>query len=191
MKLLLSFLICIIAIVLSYTHKNNLDHIKDLVSYIQQQVQVPLPSIVSKYFDEVHSTTTFDTPIVRPVDDMALPRAIRQVFLAIEQGEGAGARVRRSIGTAKLRNFSPFLMLDHFSIGRGAGFPDHPHRGQETITYLLSGGVDHEDFAGNKGTIGPGDLQFMTAGKGIMHAEMPHENEDGSPNVGKIGRAHV
>ncbi|PYH46641.1 pirin family protein [Aspergillus saccharolyticus JOP 1030-1] len=115
---------------------------------------------------------------------MALPRSIRQVFLAIEQAEGAGARVRRSIGTQKLRHLSPFLMLDHFTIGKGAGFPDHPHRGQETITYLLSGGVDHEDFAGNRGTIGPGDLQFMTAGKGIMHAEMPHENPDGSPNVG-------
>lgn len=116
--------------------------------------------------------------------NMSVPRTIRQAFLAIEQAEGAGARVRRSIGTPKLRNFSPFLMLDHFTIGKGAGFPDHPHRGQETITYLLSGGVDHEDFAGNKGTIGPGDLQFMTAGRGIMHAEMPHENEDGSPNVG-------
>ncbi|WEW58455.1 RNA pol II transcription cofactor [Emydomyces testavorans] len=115
---------------------------------------------------------------------MSISRAIRQAFLAIEQSEGAGARVRRSIGTAKLKNFSPFLMLDHFTIGKGAGFPDHPHRGQETITYLLSGGVDHEDFAGNKGTIGPGDLQFMTAGRGIMHAEMPHENPDGSPNVG-------
>ncbi|KAL4784231.1 RmlC-like cupin domain-containing protein [Aspergillus varians] len=115
---------------------------------------------------------------------MSVPRTIRTVFLAIEQAEGAGARVRRSIGTPKLRNFSPFLMLDHFTIGKGAGFPDHPHRGQETITYLLSGGVDHEDFAGNKGTIGPGDLQFMTAGRGIMHAEMPHENADGSPNVG-------
>ncbi|KAJ5739660.1 hypothetical protein N7533_012444 [Penicillium manginii] len=115
---------------------------------------------------------------------MSAARAIRQVFLAIEQAEGAGARVRRSIGTPKLRNFSPFLMLDHFTIGKGAGFPDHPHRGQETITYLLSGGVDHEDFAGNRGTIGPGDLQFMTAGRGIMHAEMPHENADGSPNVG-------
>lgn len=115
---------------------------------------------------------------------MSVPRAIRMAFLAIEQAEGAGARVRRSIGTAKLRNFSPFLMLDHFTIGRGAGFPDHPHRGQETITYLLSGGVDHEDFAGNKGTIGPGDLQFMTAGRGIMHAEMPRENPDGSANVG-------
>jgi quercetin 2,3-dioxygenase len=105
-------------------------------------------------------------------------------FQAIEQSEGAGARVRRSIGTAKLRNFSPFLMLDHFTIGDGAGFPDHPHRGQETITYLLSGGVDHEDFTGHKGTIGPGDLQFMTAGKGIVHAEMPHKNPDGSPNIG-------
>jgi len=75
-------------------------------------------------------------------------------------------------------------MLDHFSISPGAGFPDHPHRGQETITYLLEGAVDHEDFAGHKGTIRAGDLQFMTAGRGIVHAEMPHQNEDGSANVG-------
>lgn len=113
-----------------------------------------------------------------------VPRAIRKVFLAIEQAEGAGARVRRSIGTPQLRNFSPFLMLDHFSIKPGAGFPDHPHRGQETITYLLTGGVDHEDFAGNAGTIEAGDLQFMTAGRGIIHAEMPRQNPDGSANVG-------
>lgn len=118
------------------------------------------------------------------VTDMSVSRAIRKVFLAVEQAEGAGARVRRSIGTPQLRNFSPFLMLDHFTIKPGAGFPDHPHRGQETITYLLTGGVDHEDFAGNKGTIGPGDLQFMTAGRGIMHAEMPRQNPDGSANVG-------
>ncbi|KAF2146550.1 uncharacterized protein K452DRAFT_218899 [Aplosporella prunicola CBS 121167] len=115
---------------------------------------------------------------------MAVPRAIRTAFLAISQAEGAGARVRRSIGTPKLRNFSPFLMLDHFTISPGSGFPDHPHRGQETITYLLQGAVDHEDFAGNKGTIETGDLQFMTAGRGIMHAEMPRQNADGSPNVG-------
>lgn len=75
-------------------------------------------------------------------------------------------------------------MLDHFAIPPGAGFPDHPHRGQETITYLLSGAVDHEDFAGHKGTIHAGDLQFMTAGRGIVHAEMPAQNKDGSPNVG-------
>lgn len=62
--------------------------------------------------------------------------------------------------------------------------PPSPHRGQETITYLLTGGVDHEDFAGHKGTIEAGDLQFMTAGKGIVHAEMPRQNPDGSANVG-------
>ncbi|MCJ1363505.1 hypothetical protein MMC16_002612 [Acarospora aff. strigata] len=115
---------------------------------------------------------------------MSVSRAIRQAFLAIEQSEGVGARVRRSIGTAKLRNFSPFLMLDHFTISPGAGFPDHPHRGIETLTYILKGAVDHEDFAGNKGTIEAGDLQFMTAGKGIMHAEMPRQNADGSANEG-------
>ncbi|KAI9717993.1 MAG: hypothetical protein M1828_006983 [Chrysothrix sp. TS-e1954] len=115
---------------------------------------------------------------------MAVPRAIRTAFLAVSQPEGAGATVRRSIGTAKLRNYSPFLMLDHFSVEPGAGFPDHPHRGMETITYLLEGAVDHEDFAGNKGTIWPGDLQFMTAGKGIMHAEMPRHGPDGKPVIG-------
>jgi redox-sensitive bicupin YhaK (pirin superfamily) len=116
--------------------------------------------------------------------NMSVSRAISKVFLAVEQAEGAGARVRRSIGGQQLRNLPPFLMLDHFSIKPGAGFPDHPHRGQETITYLLQGGVDHEDFAGNKGTLGPGDLQFMTAGRGIVHAEMPRQNPDGSANVG-------
>lgn len=122
--------------------------------------------------------------VVAKSANMSIPRTIRKAFLAIEQSEGAGARVRRSIGTPQLRNFSPFLMLDHFTIKPGAGFPDHPHRGQETITYLLKGAVDHEDFAGNAGTIDAGDLQFMTAGKGIMHAEMPRQNPDGSANVG-------
>ncbi|KAG8163186.1 hypothetical protein KVR01_007664 [Diaporthe batatas] len=114
----------------------------------------------------------------------SIPRAIRKAFLAVEQAEGAGARVRRSIGTPQLKNFSPFLMLDHFSVKPGAGFPDHPHRGQETITYMLSGAFDHEDFAGNKGTIHAGDLQFMTAGRGIVHSEMPAQNADGSANTG-------
>ncbi|KFY54956.1 hypothetical protein V497_07307 [Pseudogymnoascus sp. VKM F-4516 (FW-969)] len=115
---------------------------------------------------------------------MSVPRAIRKAFLAVQQSEGVGAKVRRSIGTPQLRNFSPFLMLDHFTSSPGSGFPDHPHRGQETITYLMSGAVDHEDFAGNRGTIEAGDLQFMTAGRGIMHAEMPRELEDGDPVVG-------
>lgn len=145
---------------------------------------------VPSFYKHLPSTRPFlGLPIIPPhyttqASDMSTPRAIHKAFLAVEQSEGAGARVRRSIGTPKLRNFSPFLMLDHFSVSPGAGFPDHPHRGQETITYLLKGGVDHEDFAGNKGTIETGDLQFMTAGKGIMHAEMPRQNPDGSANVG-------
>ncbi|KAL2372841.1 pirin [Blastomyces gilchristii SLH14081] len=179
MKLLFSILTCVTAIVLFY----SFDDIKNLAT-----IQILSSS-------ERSSTTTSRLapenilPLTPPItlqalSDMSIPRAIRTAFVAVEQAEGAGARVRRSIGTPKLRNFSPFLLLDHFTVGSGAGFPDHPHRGQETITYLLSGGVDHEDFAGHKGTIGPGDLQFMTAGRGIMHAEMPHENPDGSPNVG-------
>ncbi|KAF2208872.1 hypothetical protein CERZMDRAFT_87446 [Cercospora zeae-maydis SCOH1-5] len=128
-------------------------------------------------------------PVIPPEDPSLnavnpKPRKIQTIFEAIEQAEGAGATVRRSIGTPKLRNFTPFLMLDHFNVAVGAGFPDHPHRGQETITYLLSGGVDHEDFTGKRGTLFAGDLQFMTAGRGIVHAEMPHDNGDGSSNVG-------
>ncbi|OQO04251.1 hypothetical protein B0A48_10862 [Cryoendolithus antarcticus] len=135
------------------------------------------------------SSTFVGLPVIPPQDPSLTAkspkaRGIQKVFEAMEQSEGAGATVRRSIGTPKLRNFSPFLMLDHFTIGDGAGFPDHPHRGQETITYLLSGGVKHEDFAGHAGTIHAGDLQFMTAGRGIVHAEMPAESIDGSPNVG-------
>ncbi|KAL5533315.1 PRN1 [Sanghuangporus sanghuang] len=99
-------------------------------------------------------------------------RAVKKV-LSIEQEEGAGARVRRSIGTPALRNLTPFLMLDHFHVSKGAGFPDHPHRGQATVTYMLEGSSRHEDSAGHKGTIVAGGVQWMCAGKGIIHAEMP------------------
>ncbi|KAF5101127.1 hypothetical protein DV451_002313 [Geotrichum candidum] len=105
-----------------------------------------------------------------------IPRAISKIATAFEQSEGVGARVRRSIGTATVRNFTPFLMLDHFKVSPDAGFPDHPHRGQETITYMIDGFFDHEDFTGSRGTLGPGDLQFMTAGRGIVHAEIPAPN---------------
>ncbi len=123
----------------------------------------------NKTFTAMTNTSSFVGLPVIPPQDPSLnavtpkPRGIQTVFLAREQAEGAGATVRRSIGTPKLRNFTPFLMLDHFNVGVGAGFPDHPHRGQETITYLLDGAVDHEDFAGNKGTIWSGDLQFMVS----------------------------
>eukprot|EP00158_Paraphelidium_tribonemae_P001832 Partr_v1_DN24857_c0_g1_i2_m29782 putative pirin (iron-binding nuclear protein) len=102
-------------------------------------------------------------------------RTVLKAVLSREQSEGVGARVRRSIGTGALRNLDPFLMLDEFQSGKSAGFPDHPHRGFETVTYMLDGRFMHEDFAGHSGTIGPGDLQWMTAGRGIVHAEMPHK----------------
>ena len=126
--------------------------------------------------------TTIQPTNTRHITTMPTSREIKGSFLAREQSEGAGATVRRSIGTPQLRHLTPFLMLDHFSVPQGAGFPDHPHRGQETITYILKGSADHEDFAGNKGTINAGDLQFMTAGRGIMHAEMPGRNSE--TNIG-------
>lgn len=186
--LLSSILFCIIAIAV-YNSESMLSRFTQL----SKQIRPVATSTFNNFFNKTNtmstaapSSTFKGLPVIPPNDPLTTtaPRKIEKSFLAIEQGEGAGARVRRSIGTPKLRNFSPFLMLDHFSIPPGAGFPDHPHRGQETITYLLSGAVDHEDFAGNRGTIETGDLQFMTAGRGIVHAEMPRQNADGSPNVG-------
>ncbi|KAL4554711.1 hypothetical protein LXL04_037313 [Taraxacum kok-saghyz] len=101
------------------------------------------------------------------------PRTVVRKFLARPQHEGVGAVVRRSIGRFELKYFDPFLVLDEFSVTAPAGFPDHPHRGFETVTYMLQGAVTHEDFEGHKGTIGVGDLQWMTAGRGIVHSEMP------------------
>jgi len=97
--------------------------------------------------------------------------------------EGAGVRLKRSIGTQTLDYLDPFLLLDHFQSTNPAdyqaGFPLHPHRGIETVTYLLTGAVRHRDSVGNTGEIGPGDLQWMTAGRGIMHEEMPQVRPDG------------
>ncbi|CDP13757.1 unnamed protein product [Coffea canephora] len=100
-------------------------------------------------------------------------RPVVRKFLARPQPEGVGAIVRRSIGRFELKYFDPFLALDEFSVSAPGGFPDHPHRGFETVTYMLQGAVTHEDFKGHKGTIKEGDLQWMTAGRGIVHSEMP------------------
>ncbi len=89
-------------------------------------------------------------------------RTVKQVVLSVNQPEGVGVRVRRSIGRPELRNFDPFLLLDEFKAGKPAGFRDHPHRGFETVTYMLpssKGSFQHEDFCGHRGVIGPGDLQ--------------------------------
>ncbi|CAH2353402.1 hypothetical protein CLIB1423_10S04192 [[Candida] railenensis] len=107
-------------------------------------------------------------------------RSTSKLIHAVEQAEGAGARVRRSVGTMNNRKFNPFLLLDHFSVSSDAGFPQHGHSGQETITLVLKGAMAHEDFTGSKGILYPGDLQFMTAGKGVVHSEMPVQLEDSS-----------
>jgi len=104
----------------------------------------------------------------RQVTDIVVP----QVVL-----EGAGVKLKRSIATRTLDYLDPFLLFDHFGSDNPneylAGFPMHPHRGIETVTYMLAGEVNHQDSMGNAGTIGAGDVQWMTAGRGIMHEEMP------------------
>ena len=95
-----------------------------------------------------------------------------------KQSEGVGAKVKRFIGNQYVRDLDPFLMLDEFRVRLPAGFPDHPHRGMETVTYMQSGNMLHEDFLGNSGDIGPGDVQWMTAGKGILHSEIPKSFEE-------------
>lgn len=103
----------------------------------------------------------------------AAPRTVVRTLLSKEQPEGDGATVRRSIGRPEMKTLDPFLLLDHFAVSPPAGFPDHPHRGFETVTYMIEGKFTHQDFAGHSGTIGPGDLQWMTAGRGIVHCELP------------------
>jgi hypothetical protein len=97
--------------------------------------------------------------------------------------EGAGVRLRRAFGFGATEEFDPFLLLDDFRNDRPedyvAGFPWHPHRGIETITYVLAGSVSHGDSLGNKGNLGAGDVQWMTAGRGIMHQEMPKGDQTG------------
>jgi len=106
-------------------------------------------------------------------------RKIKKIIAPQTTMEGAGVEVKRSIGSSELKHFDPFLLLDHFEL-YGAeqhipGFPMHPHRGIETVTYILDGEVNHKDSLGNAGTIREGDIQWMTAGKGIIHEEMPKQ----------------
>ncbi len=104
-----------------------------------------------------------------------------KIVRAQEAMEGAGVRIRRSLGTYALDTHDPFLLLDEFKSEEGsdyaAGFPDHPHRGFETVTYMLAGSMRHEDHKGNRGELGPGSVQWMTAGRGIIHSEMPLQKD--------------
>lgn len=105
------------------------------------------------------------------------PRKVREIIEPQPVIEGAGVRLQRSFPTYILDYLDPFLLLDHFASDNPqdylAGFPMHPHRGIETVTYMLAGDVHHRDSLGNSGSIGAGDVQWMTSGHGIMHEEMP------------------
>jgi quercetin 2,3-dioxygenase len=113
-------------------------------------------------------------------------RPVKKITQSKPTVEGAGVKLRRAFGFGDTTAFDPFLLLDDFRNDRPedyrAGFPWHPHRGIETITYVLAGTVEHRDSLGNAGSLGAGDVQWMTAGRGILHQEMPEGD--------KVGRMH-
>ena len=114
------------------------------------------------------------------LDHAHLERQVIEVVDSVRTLEGGGFPVRRPFPTQRLMQVDPFLLLDHlgpvtWGPGEGIGAPDHPHRGFETVTYLLSGGFQHKDSAGHAGKLQPGDVQWMTAGAGVVHSEIPSD----------------
>src|ERR1700678_4448932 len=107
-------------------------------------------------------------------------RTLVQIVPSMPTSDGAGVKLRRSLGSQRGLHVDPFLMLDEFYSDDPddylAGFPAHPHRGFETVTYMLDGHMRHEDHLGNRGDLGPGDVQWMTAARGIIHSEMPQQS---------------
>ena len=108
------------------------------------------------------------------------PRIINKIILSTETSDGAGVRLRRSFGSAAALRLDPFLLFDEFGTDNPedyiAGFPPHPHRGFETVTYMIDGHMRHEDHLGNVGELKSGGVQWMTAGRGIIHSEMPQQD---------------
>ena len=107
-------------------------------------------------------------------------RTVQRLIRSIPASDGAGVKLRRSLGQSNFARLDPFLMLDEFSSDNAddyvAGFPAHPHRGFETVTYILDGHMLHEDHLGNKGNLRSGGVQWMSAGRGIIHSEMPQQD---------------
>ena len=108
-------------------------------------------------------------------------RKLERIIPSIPASDGAGVKLRRSLGASQLARHDPFLMLDEFFSDNPddylAGFPAHPHRGFETVTYMLDGHMQHKDNHGNTGDLGPGDVQWMSAARGIVHSEMPQQTD--------------
>lgn len=116
---------------------------------------------------------------------MTKPRHVSHIIEPNTVIEGAGVRLRRSLAPSRANPLDPFLLFDHFAFndpveGPIRGFPMHPHRGIETVTYMLEGSVNHRDSLGNAGLIGAGDVQWMTSGRGILHEEMPRRSTAGN-----------
>ena len=109
------------------------------------------------------------------------PRSLHRIIRSVPASDGAGVKLRRSLGSSQALRHDPFLMLDEFYSDDPndylAGFPAHPHRGFETVTYMLDGHMQHKDSGGNTGDLGPGDVQWMSAARGIVHSEMPQQTE--------------
>ena len=108
-------------------------------------------------------------------------RKLQQAYIAQPVNDGDGVRIQRSIAGGNLQSFDPFLMLDEIASDNAAdymgGFPEHPHRGFETVTYMLEGSMEHRDHMGNTGLLQSGGVQWMTAGRGVLHSEMPKQNQ--------------
>jgi redox-sensitive bicupin YhaK (pirin superfamily) len=108
-------------------------------------------------------------------------RQVEQILPGRPANDGAGVKLLRVYSYSPELNLDPFLMLDEFATDEASdyigGFPDHPHRGFETVTYMLDGRMLHQDHMGNRGDLGPGDVQWMTAGRGVIHSEMPQQTE--------------
>jgi hypothetical protein len=107
-------------------------------------------------------------------------RPVAAAVKGVPTADGAGVRLTRLLGTQEAQMFDPFLMLDHFDSGQAsdyiAGFPDHPHRGFQTVTYMLEGRIRHKDNTGREGVVGPGGVQWIRAGRGVVHSEMPEQD---------------
>jgi hypothetical protein len=141
---------------------------------------------MSRYnIDNKDQDFTNKTPVVLKGSIMFIPRKVSYLIQPQFVIEGAGVRLQRSIAPSRDNPLDPFLLFDHFAFnnpleGPIRGFPMHPHRGIETVTYMLEGSVNHRDSLGNSGLIGPGDVQWMTSGRGILHEEMPRRGPGGN-----------
>lgn len=123
------------------------------------------------------STTTLNSP----ARALSQPRAVERLVAGQATSDGAGVKLTRVLTQNLQRRLDPFLMLDAFGSDKAddyiAGFPDHPHRGFETVTYMLEGRMRHRDSAGHEGLLGNGGVQWMTAGRGVIHSELPEQEE--------------